>query len=178
MARFPKRYADQVARLRVPGGFVLVAAFAWFARPSPTSLAWGIPMSIFGLAIRAWAAGHLAKNQELAQSGPYALTRNPLYMGTLLVGLGLVIAARSIWLGMVFAAVFLLIYLPVIELEEQHLQSLFPGYATYASQVPALWPKLAAPAGHFEARLYWKNQEYHALLGFLAGLAWLIWRAI
>lgn len=178
MARFPKPYADRVARLRVPGGFLLVAAFAWFARPSLASLVWGVPVSILGLAIRAWAAGHLAKNQQLARSGPYTFTRNPLYIGTLLVALGLVIAARSWWLGLLFAAVFLLIYLPVIELEEQHLRKIFPDYADYAQHVPALWPRLAAPMGHFDGHLYWKNQEYQALLGFLSGLAWLIFRAI
>lgn len=179
MSHFPKTYADRVARLRVPGLFVLIGTFAWLARPSAASLAWGVPVSLLGLAIRAWAAGHLAKNQQLAQSGPYAFTRNPLYIGTLVIALGMVIAARNIWLAFIFAAVFLLIYLPVIELEEQHLRHLFPGYAAYADQVPALWPRFSASgSGRFEPRLYWKNQEYQALLGFLASLAWLIWRAL
>ncbi|HCC55903.1 MAG TPA: protein-S-isoprenylcysteine methyltransferase [Solibacterales bacterium] len=179
MPHFPKPYADRVAKLRVPGLFVLIATFAWLARPSAASLAWGVPVSVIGLAIRAWAAGHLAKNQQLAQSGPYAFTRNPLYIGTLLMALGMVIAARSVCLALVFAAVFLLIYLPVIELEEQHLRHLFPEYATYSQQVPALWPRFSGSGnGRFEGRLYWKNQEYRALLGFLAGLGWLIWRAL
>ena len=179
MPRFPKPYADRVAKLRVPGLLVLVITFACLARPTAASLAWGVPVSVLGLAIRAWAAGHLAKNRELARSGPYAFTRNPLYIGTLIMALGMVIAARSLWLAPVFAAVFLLIYLPVIELEEQHLRHLFPDYAAYAHEVPALWPKFSAPSsGRFEGRLYWKNQEYQALLGFLASLAWLIWRAL
>ena len=79
---FPKPYADFVARLRVPSGFLLVAAFAWLASPSSTSLLAGVPVSIFGLLLRAWAAGHLAKNQNLAISGPYSYIRNPLYAGT------------------------------------------------------------------------------------------------
>ncbi|MGI8990890.1 MAG: methyltransferase family protein, partial [Bryobacteraceae bacterium] len=121
---FPKRYADQAARLRVSFGFVLVAAFACFSTPSVRSLSVGLPVSIAGLGLRAWAAGHLAKNRSLAESGPYAYTRNPLYLGTLMVAAGLVVAGRSAWLGLVFAAAFLLIYLPVIELEEQHLRNL------------------------------------------------------
>ncbi len=178
MIHFPKSYADRVAKLRVPGGFVLVAAFAWFARPSPASLALGLPVSIIGLVIRAWAAGHLAKNQSLARSGPYAHTRNPLYIGTLLVALGLVIASRSWWLGLLFAIVFLLIYLPVIELEEQHLRKLFPEYAEYANTVPALWPRVGrGGAERFRSALYVKNQEYQALLGFLIGAGWLVYRA-
>src|SRR4051812_10335043 len=129
---FPKPYADTVARLRVPSGFLLVAAFGLFSHPSQTSLLWGVPVSLFGLWLRGWAAGHLAKNQNLATSGPYAWVRNPLYVGTLLVALGLAISSSSLALGGLFAAVFLLVYLPVIELEEQHLRSLFPEYGSYA----------------------------------------------
>lgn len=176
---FPKPYADFVARLRVPCGFVLVAAFAWFSRPSLTSLAYGIPVSIAGLALRAWAAGHLAKNQQLAAGGPYAYTRNPLYLGTLLVAAGLAIAARSAGLAVLVAAIFIFVYLPVIVLEEQHLRKLFPEYADYAARVPVLVPfrKRQPAAGRFRWQLYWKNQEYQALLGFAVGLVWLFWKA-
>jgi len=180
MPPFPKRYADTVARLRVPGGFLLVVIFGWLSHPAARSLAIGLPVSVLGLALRAWAAGCLAKNQQLATGGPYAYTRNPLYIGTLLVAAGLVIAARNPWLAVLFALVFGLIYLPVIQLEEQHLRRLFPEYAPYAEEVPALLPRLtprlskAAPA--FRWALYVKNQEYQAGLGFLAGAAWLVWR--
>src|SRR5216683_6813897 len=109
---FPKPYADFVARLRVPSGFLLAAAFVWFAQPSVQSLVYGLPISVAGLMLRAWAAGHLAKNQRLATSGPYAYTRNPLYLGTLLVAAGLVVASRSWTLGILFALVFILVYLP------------------------------------------------------------------
>jgi protein-S-isoprenylcysteine O-methyltransferase Ste14 len=176
---FPKHYADFVARLRVPSGFILVAALAWFSRPSLTSLAYGIPVSIAGLALRGWAAGHLAKNQQLATGGPYAFTRNPLYLGTLLVAAGLAIAARSAGLAILFAAVFIFVYLPVIVLEEQHLRTLFPEYADYAARVPALLPfrKRRPAVARFHWPLYWKNQEYQAFLGFALGLAWLFWKA-
>ena len=147
MPNFPKSYADRVAKLRVPFGFVLVAAFAWFSRPTVESLLIGLPVSAAGLALRAWAAGHLAKNSQLARSGPYASVRNPLYLGTLLVAAGLVAASRSIGLGILFAAVFGLIYLPVIQLEEQHLRSLFPEFAAYAREVPALLPRFRASTG-------------------------------
>jgi protein-S-isoprenylcysteine O-methyltransferase Ste14 len=177
---FPKPYSDRVAKLRVPGGFVLVAAFAWFSQPSPASLGYGIPISLLGLALRAWAAGHLAKNQTLTTSGPYRFLRNPLYIGTLLVAAGLVMAARSPMLGGVFAMVFFLIYLPVIQLEEQHLSNLFPDFAEYARQVPALLPngQTYGNAAPFRFGLYVKNREYEALLGFLLGLAWLIGKAV
>ncbi len=178
--RFPKSYADFVARLRVPAGFLLVAAFVYFSRPTARSLACGLPVSLTGLTLRAWASGHLAKNERLAVTGAYAYTRNPLYLGTLLVALGLVIAARRSGLAVLFGAVFVLIYLPVMELEEQHLRSLFPEYAAYAARVPALgWgrPKSKA-AGSFQPSLYLKNQEYQALAGFLGGVLLLLWKAM
>jgi hypothetical protein len=174
---FPKPYADQVARLRVPSGFLLAATFAGLSHPRPDSLLLGVPVSALGLALRGWAAGHVAKNRRLAQSGPYAWSRNPLYLGTLLVAAGLVIAGRNVALAVIFAAVFLLVYLPVIELEEQHLRDLFPAYGDYAQRVPKLLgfrPGPRSAGQRFQPALYWKNREYQALLGFLAGLLLLI----
>jgi len=177
---FPKPYADAVARLRVPAGFVMVAAFAWFSHPNGLSLAIGLPLSACGLTLRAWAAGHLAKNQRLATSGPYAFTRNPLYLGTLTTAVGLAAAGRSIGLALLFTGLFALVYLPAIELEEQHLSAILPGYAEFARRVPLLAPRWPADFGpdRFSAALYRKNREYQALLGWSAGAAWLIVRAV
>ncbi len=178
MIQFPKPYADAVARLRVPSGFLIAIIFAWFSNPTAVSLAAGAPVSLLGLALRAWAAGCLAKNQSLATGGPYAHLRNPLYAGTLLVASGLVIAARSPLLAAITAAVFLLVYLPVIQLEEQHLRRLFPEFAGYAETVPALWPRWRVPGrkktNPFRWKLYLKNQEYNAGAGFAAGMLYLI----
>jgi protein-S-isoprenylcysteine O-methyltransferase Ste14 len=175
---FPKAYADAVARLRVPSGFLIVVVFAWFSHPTAESLLWGVPVSLVGLALRAWAAGCLAKNQQLATGGPYRYTRNPLYVGTLLVAAGLAIAARSVWLAALFAVVFLFVYLPVIQNEEQHLRKIFPDYDAYAEGVPALWPRFGPPleGEAFRWSLYRKNQEYQAGAGFLIGLLYLLWK--
>lgn len=177
---FPKPYADLAARLRVTAGFVMAAAFACFSHPDPKSLLIGLPVSASGLALRAWAAGHLAKDQRLASSGPYAFTRNPLYLGTLITALGLAGAARSFGLAILFTALFLLVYLPAIELEEQHLMKILPGYAEFAARVPMLFPRWTSQFGlnRFSRALYWKNREYQALLGWLIGAAWLIARAL
>jgi protein-S-isoprenylcysteine O-methyltransferase Ste14 len=175
---FPKPYADFVQRLRVASGFLLLVTFASLAQPRPFSMAIGLPISVVGLVIRGWAAGHLAKNQRLATSGPYAYIRNPLYAGTLLVALGIVIAAGSAILATIFAAVFVLVYLPVIELEEQHLRNIFPEYEPYAARVHRLLPiaKWSGRNARFSFDLYRRNQEYKAALGFLAAAAWLIWK--
>jgi len=176
MSVFPKPYADRVARLRVTCGFVMVAAFAWLSYPTKFSLELGLPVSVLGLALRAWATGHLEKNQRLTESGPYAHVRNPLYLGTALAAAGLATASRSWLLAVLFTTFFLLIYLPVIELEEQHLSKLFPEFSAYATRVPQLIPTLRGvrSAAQFRTSLYIKNREYQAALGFLAGVALLI----
>lgn len=180
MSVFPKPYADLVARLRVASGFVLVLAFAWFSLPDFPSLAFGLPVSLLGLLLRGWATGHLQKNICLAEGGPYAYVRNPLYLGTLLVAAGLIIASRRWLLAALFAAVFVLIYLPVIELEEQHLSTLFPNFIAYSRRVPSLWPTLrpAKSGARFQWSVYLRNREYQALLGLLAGEAFLIAKAL
>ena len=182
MMRFPKPYADVVARLRVPSGFLIVAVFAWFSHPTVQSMEIGIPISLVGLGLRAWAAGCLAKNRQLATSGPYAYTRNPLYLGTLMVAAGLAIAARSPGLGLLFGAVFVFIYLPVIQNESDHLHTLFHDYAAYAAAVPLLLPRLTKfrsdNSNPFSLALYLKNQEYNAGAGFAAGMLFLLWKLV
>jgi protein-S-isoprenylcysteine O-methyltransferase Ste14 len=175
---FPKPYADFVARVRVPSGFLLLIAFAYLSRPTRVSILVGLPISVLGLWLRAWATGHLAKDQQLATTGPYAYIRNPLYTGTLIVATGILIAARDALLGIIFMLAFSLIYLPVIELEEQHLREIFPAYATYAAEVDRFFPvsKYRAGQARFSWSLYFRNEEYKALVGFLLALGWLLWR--
>jgi protein-S-isoprenylcysteine O-methyltransferase Ste14 len=178
---FPKPYADTVARLRVALGFLLAGVFLWFSDPRPYSLAVGLPVAVVGLFLRAWAAGHLEKNLELAQDGPYARVRNPLYAGTLTAAAGLAIAARSWILAAVLAAFFLCVYLPVVELEEQHLARLFPEFQDYARRVRRLIPRLGGVHGagkRFRWALYVRNREYQALAGFVAGTAVLTWKVL
>jgi protein-S-isoprenylcysteine O-methyltransferase Ste14 len=175
---FPKSYADRVQRLRVAFGFVLLAAFAWLAEPTRTSMLMGLPISVLGLLLRGWSAGHLAKNEQLATSGPYAYVRNPLYLGTLTVAAGIVVASRNLWLAVIFAAVFFLVYLPAIELEEQHLRNIFPAYTGYAQTVYRFVPlrKWAAAGARFSWALYRRNQEYKAVIGFMIAVLWLAWK--
>ncbi len=177
--RFPKPYADAVARLRVPGGFLLVAAFLWLSDPTLLSLWCGLPIAVLGLWLRGWAAGHVTKDSSLTTSGPYAYVRNPLYLGTLTAAAGIVIAARKASLALLFAAFFGCIYLPVIQLEEQHLRELFPDFGAYAADVPALVPRRKRKGGgkRFQWRLYIRNREYQAVAAFLLGAAVLIWKA-
>ena len=119
----------------MPLGFLCGAAFIFFARPTPRALLIGASVSLLGLALRAWAAGHIRKNAQLATSGPYAFTRNPLYLGSFLLGLGFTIASGRVILGLLFAALFLGIYLPVMRVEASHVAAapLGPGRRCAAS---------------------------------------------
>jgi protein-S-isoprenylcysteine O-methyltransferase Ste14 len=155
-------------RIRVPLGFAFAVIYVWLAKPVLTSIALGIVLVIPGLLLRALASGHVAKNEQLATSGPYAYTRNPLYLGSLILAIGFAVAARSWIIGLVMVVLFLAIYLPVIHAEEEFLRGRFPEYAAYAEQVPRLLPHLAAHPhnrGSFSWDLYRKHREYNASLG-------------
>ena len=164
-------------RWRVPLGFLCGALFVLFARPRPLTLGLGGAIALLGLALRAWAAGHIRKNAELAVSGPYAYTRNPLYLGSFLLGIGFTVASGQPLLGLLFAALFLGIYLPVMRVESATLAQLFgEEYERYASAVPLFIPRplpyrdARVPDVKFDASLYLRYREYRAALGLL--IAW------
>ena len=172
---------SQIARrIRVPLGFLFAVLYFWLARPSWRSLMLGAIVVGPGLLVRALASGHVRKNEALATSGPYAYTRNPLYLGSLVMGLGFCVAARSWWVGVALVVMFLAIYLPVIRDEEGFLRRTFPGFEEYARRVPRMLPKLTLPSADskgpagFSWELYLKHREYNALLGALGMIAALI----
>src|SRR5579885_3224557 len=115
-------WARVATRSRVPLGFVFAAAYLWWARPTWVSLLIGAVIIGVGILVRALASGHIRKNAELATTGPYAYTRNPLYLGSILIALGFVIAARHWWIAVGALVMFVLIYLPVIRSEEAYLR--------------------------------------------------------
>ena len=162
-------------RIRVPLGFLFAVIYFWLARPTWRSMALGSVVIAPGLLIRALASGHVRKNEALATSGPYAYTRNPLYLGSLLIGLGFVIAARSWWLGAILVVIFVAIYIPVIRDEESFLRQRFAEFDEYARQVPRLLPRLVpynrpgpGTVTRFSPDLFWRHREYNALLGCVA----------
>jgi protein-S-isoprenylcysteine O-methyltransferase Ste14 len=165
-------------RIRVPLGFAFAVLYFWLARPTWRALALGSVVIVPGLVIRALASGHVRKNEALATSGPYAYTRNPLYLGSLLIGIGFAVAARSWWVGVVLVVMFFAIYLPVIRSEEVFLREKFPEFEEYARRVPRMFPRIVPATGErgggFSFELYRKHREYNALLGALAMLAGLV----
>ena len=164
-------------RVRVPLGFAFAVLYLWMARPTWTSIAAGTIIAAPGIVLRAFASGHVRKNEELTTSGPYAYTRNPLYLGSLVMAIGFAVAARSWWIGVLLAIYFLSIYLPVIRSEEAYLRQAFPGFEEYARRVPRLLPRLSSfgnTAAAFSWDLYQKHREYNAVLGTVAVMAALV----
>src|SRR6266481_7545441 len=136
-----RRGGTWIQRWRVPMGFVCAGLFVVLAKPRWPTLFAGGAVSIIGIALRAWAAGHIRKNDALATSGPYAYTRNPLYLGSFLLGLGFTIAAARWELALVFVALFFGIYFPVMRVEASTLAQLFGERSQrYAREVPLFLP--------------------------------------
>ena len=168
-------------RIRVPLGFVCAAVFLWLAHPDWLSIALGTAVMSVGIAVRAVASGHVRKNEELTTTGPYAYTRNPLYLGSILIAIGFAMAARNAWILALIAAMFAVIYVPVIRAEEAFLRSRFPEYDAYAARVPRLFPRFSGVSKQgsgFSLELYRKHREYNAILGALLLLAVLVAKLI
>ena len=179
-----RRGGTWIQRWRVPLGFLCAALFILFARPRSATLAAGAGVSLAGLLLRAWGSGHLRKNDALATSGPYAYTRNPLYLGSFIMGLGFTIASGRWALGALFVALFLGIYLPVMRVESATLAKLFgKSFEEYAQGVPVFLPRLSPFRGgeaariRFDQALYMRYREYRAALGLLIAWGLLVFKA-
>lgn len=174
-------------RIRVPLGFLAAALYVfelWRRAPDPRAIGWSLLLVLPGLWLRGYASGYVKKNQELATTGPYAYTRNPLYLGSILIAAGFAMALLSWAVAIVLAVGFAIIYIPVIASEERFLRSRFPGFDEYCRRVPRIIPRLtparrslqqqpaAGPSnvtktasGQFSFDLYRRHREYNALLG-------------
>ena len=168
-------------RIRVPLGFIFAVVFVMLARPTKSSLLAGALVVVPGLALRGLASGHVQKDRQLTTSGPYAYTRNPLYLGSLILAAGFAIAARSWWIVGIMFLMFAVIYVPVIRGEERYLRQTFPDYDDYTRHVPRFLPRVT-PYGSqqsaYSSARYWKHREYQASLGCATMLAALVVKMI
>jgi protein-S-isoprenylcysteine O-methyltransferase Ste14 len=171
------RWQKIARRIRVPLGFVVAAVFLVFAHPTLATLAISVILVLPGLWLRAYAAGYVKKNSELTCTGPYAYTRNPLYLGSMGIAFGFAVASGEWPLAVLLVAMFLGIYIPTILSEEAFLRATFPSFGLYATRVPRLLPRLT-PArfaeveggggsvrGKFSWERYRHHREYNALMG-------------
>ncbi len=170
LPRTPKNLQKAVRRARVPLGTLITLIFLALAQPSWTSIGASLAFVLPGLWVRAWAAGTLRKKEALATTGPYAFTRNPLYLGSTLLAVGFAVASGRWPLGIVLAVVFYTVYRQTILDEEEFLRLRYEGFDAYTLAVPRFFPRLT-PArldrdgGGFSRGVYVKNREYQALLG-------------
>ncbi|WP_158824461.1 isoprenylcysteine carboxylmethyltransferase family protein [Granulicella sp. S156] len=180
------RWQKFARRARVPLGFVVAAVFLVFAHPTWETLAWSLLLVLPGLWLRGYAAGYVKKNAELTRTGPYAYTRNPLYLGSMGIAFGFAVAAGKWWLGLLLVVMFLSIYVPTILSEEVFLRATFADFDEYARLVPRLLPRFTparfgasnAGSGRFSAERYQHHREYNALMGSAAIYAALILRMV
>ena len=178
-----QRWEKVARRIRVPLGFATAGFYLfelWRRAPAPVAIAWSLVLALPGLWLRGYAAGYVKKNRELTQTGPYAYVRNPLYVGSILIAAGFAVALSSWAVAIALAAMFALIYVPVIASEERFLRATFPEFEEYCRRVPRLMPRLTpaqAPdkmmgqsgadtiLGNFSLALYLRHREYNSAIG-------------
>jgi hypothetical protein len=179
-------------RWRVRVGYPVAVIYWLLARPTPKSIAMGGSVAVFGLLVRGVSSGYLRKDRELATGGPYACTRNPLYLGSSLLAAGFIVAGHSWWAGLLVGVYFAVFYYAVMRDEEEDLRKRFGApFDEYAKRVPLFFPRRPerpksgpssegaegaaekAPNGAagFSGAQYVRNREYRALIGTAAGLA-------
>jgi protein-S-isoprenylcysteine O-methyltransferase Ste14 len=171
------RWQRIARRIRVPLGFLAAALYLfelWRRAPHPAAVAWSLALVLPGLLLRGYAAGYVKKNRELTRTGPYSHTRNPLYLGSMLMAAGFAVALLSWPVALLLAVGFAVIYVPVIASEERFLRATFPSFDEYCRQVPRLIPRLAPPrlsgrksthGAAFSFALYLRHREYNAAIG-------------
>ena len=166
-----KSFTSDLARLRVPLGFLCAAAAYWLARPTPQSVFAGMSLAGMGEVLRIWASGHIDKGREVTRSGPYRFVRHPLYLGSAIMGLGFIVAARS-WPAAAIAGGYLAVTLTAaMRTEEAALRSRFPDeYADYTAGRRGAQPR------SFSLARVAANREYRALAGFVLAIGLLVLR--
>ena len=161
--------AARLARWRVPMGFVCAGIVFWLARPTPRALATGGAIALVGEAIRIWAAGHLEKGREVTQSGPYRLTRHPLYLGSAIIALGAAVATAHAGAMLLIGAYMAATILGAIRHEETSMRASFGDqYDAYAQS------RGEAVERPFSLARAMKNKEHKAVAG-LAAVAAIFW---
>jgi len=168
---------NKIYRWRIRAALLFLILVIALAEPTLYSLGAGILITILGLLLRAWACKHIRKDKKLAVSGPYRYTRNPLYLGNLILGIGIAVGSFSLWATLVFGAYFLVFYTIAVLKERDRMESLFPEeYREYRKNVPLFFPRLRPYGKSNPARsdphLYKKNRESRALLG--SALFWVL----
>lgn len=189
MGQATDKFLKAALPFRVPLGYAFALAYLVLARPASTGLfLLTAGLVALGCAIRSWAAGHLLKGESVAVGGPYAFVRNPLYLGSFIIGAGCCVAlwrrpvpVTSVILWAVYLFSFAVIYITKTQAEERELCLTLNGeYQAYAQKVPAFLPWKGRVRGlgrqSFSFERFVQNREHQCLLGSLGVLALLFLR--
>jgi protein-S-isoprenylcysteine O-methyltransferase Ste14 len=155
-----RQLLTRIARLRVPLGFAFGIVVLWLADPTRDALIIGGSIAFAGEAFRIWAAGHLEKGREVTISGPYRVTRHPLYAGSTLIGIGLAVAAADAAVAVLVSAYLAITLTAAIRTEEAHLTEKFgSAYPEYRAG------RTAGATRSFSMERALRNREYRAAIG-------------
>ena len=168
-------------KIRVPVGRLGVVCL-FFVHPSQNSILIGGTVAGLGALLRIWAAGYIDKGKALATAGPYSMTRNPLYLGSLIMSFGVLLAGQLYWFLLPFGLIYLLLYIPVMKREEQELvQGYGDAFLAYAGQVPRFFPSLR-PASKSVSPFLWsrvkRNREHRHVLVLVVAMVLLAVKCI
>jgi protein-S-isoprenylcysteine O-methyltransferase Ste14 len=176
------QFRHYVGNHRIALSFASGALFFVFACPTAWSIGLGLPLVVAGEALRVWSSGTLEKNVTIAKGGPYAYTRNPLYVGNFVIGLGFVVMGHNPWLGLAYLLLFPLIYLPTVLEEERFLRAKFgTAYERYLERVPRFVPRWGPgtdAVGHFRWGLVMFHREHRTWYGLAAAVAAVVARSV
>ena len=174
-----KQFAQKT---RVPAGTALGILFLLLMNPSARSLWIGAAITLPGWLLRLWAAGHIDKGKVLTQGGPYAMTRNPLYLGSFLMALGIILGGQGYWLLPLFGGFFMAFYIPVMKAEADHMLGRYgQEFVDYTKRVPAFFPAFQK-AGAGTSAFLWsrvvQNREHRNVVGLIVAEAILVFKFI
>ena len=182
--RIPTAYREtiyyRISRLRMPFTYVMALLAIVFA-PQKLFLP-AFVLIVVGTAVRIWAAGHVVKRHKLSKGGPYAYTRNPLYVGSFFWGVGTFLLIGYWWLLLAFLGGFALLYGCAIRSEEDYLYERHGDeFTLYKKSVPVFVPRLTPAASVRESTFSWggilRNDEHKALAWSMAVIAAILLRA-
>jgi protein-S-isoprenylcysteine O-methyltransferase Ste14 len=177
-----QEWGKKAQKIRVPTGLLFAIVFIFVMRPTLRSMCAGGILALAGAALRIWAAGHIDKGKRLARGGPYAFTRNPLYLGSLIMATGILLAGRAYWLLLPFAILYVALYYPVMKAEERELRGGFgEEFDEFVRNVPLFFPRFHSAAAARSTFLWSRvirNGEHRTVAGFLVVTMFLILRAM
>lgn len=175
-----KKFKKYFERYRAFIGIISLLIVLYFAKPNAKSIAIGFIFIMLGTFFRAWASGFINKNNELATNGPYALSRNPLYFGNFILGVGIAIASNQVFCYIIFAVYYFLFFPALMIMENKRMRDKFgKKYENWSKGLNSFFPGIKKiKSGGFNISYYMNNKEYKVIYFSLFIVITLIFKAL